>query len=68
MKEPPVVTTSAARAAKWSLAILIAVNVLNFYDRHVAGAVVEPIRKEFSLSDSQIGWINFAFTILYSVV
>lgn len=68
MKEPPAATTPAARAAKWSLAILIAVNVLNFYDRHVAGAVVEPIRKEFSLSDSQIGWINFAFTILYSVV
>lgn len=68
VKEPPVATTPAVRAAKWSLAILIAVNVLNFYDRHVAGAVVEPIRKEFSLNDSQIGWINFAFTILYGIV
>jgi MFS family permease len=57
-----------ASAAKWSLAILVAINVLNFYDRHVAGAVVEPIRREFLLSDTQIGWINFAFTVLYGFV
>jgi MFS family permease len=57
-----------ARAARWSLAILVAINILNFYDRHVAGAVVEPVRKEFLLSDTQIGWINTAFTILYGLV
>jgi MFS family permease len=61
-------TPRSSSAAKWSLAVLVAINVLNFYDRHVAGAVVEPIRKEFLLSDTQIGWINFAFTVLYSVV
>lgn len=58
----------SAKAARWSLAILVAINILNFYDRHVAGAVVEPVRKEFLLSDTQIGWINTAFTILYGVV
>ncbi|HWX53014.1 MAG TPA: MFS transporter [Verrucomicrobiae bacterium] len=57
-----------ARYAKWSLAILVAVNILNFYDRHVAGAVVEPVRKEFGLSDTQIGLINTAFTVLYGLV
>ena len=62
------VVTPAARFAKWSLAVLIAINVLNFYDRHVAGALVEPVRKEFGLSDTQIGWINTAFTMLYGVV
>jgi MFS family permease len=56
------------KAAWWPLAVLIAVNVLNFYDRHVAAAVVEPIRKEFSLTDTQLGWLNTAFTILYGVV
>lgn len=54
--------------AWWPLAVLIAVNVLNFYDRHVAAAVVEPIRKEFLLSDTQLGWLNTAFTILYGIV
>src|SRR5436853_1941979 len=62
------VVTPATRFAKWSLAVLIAINVLNFYDRHVAGALVEPVRKEFGLSDTQIGWINTAFTMLYGVV
>lgn len=56
------------RAAYWSLAVLIAINILNFYDRQVAGAVAEPVRKEFSLSDTQLGWINTAFTVLYGLV
>jgi MFS family permease len=60
--------STRTHAARWSLAILVAINILNFYDRHVAGAVVEPVRKEFLLSDTQIGWINTAFTILYGLV
>src|SRR6266849_5454075 len=57
-----------AKVARWSLAVLVAINILNFYDRHVAGAVAAPVSKEFSLSDTQLGWINTAFTILYGVV
>ena len=38
-----------------SLAVLVAVNILNFYDRHVIGALTEPIRKEFNLTDGQVG-------------
>src|SRR5947209_16834877 len=52
----------------WPLTVLVAINILNFYDRQVAGAVVEPIRKEFHLSDTQIGWLNTAFTLLYGIV
>lgn len=58
----------ASTTAWWPLAVLVAINVLNFYDRQVAGAVVEPVRKEFSLTDTQIGWLNTAFTVLYGVV
>src|SRR5258708_32321751 len=61
-------SASPAKIARWSLFILVAINVLNVYDRHVAGEVVEPVRREFSLSDTQIGWINTAFTILYGLV
>jgi MFS family permease len=56
------------RAGYSSLAVLVAVNVLNFYDRHVLGALTEPIRKEFGLSDSQVGLINSAFIWLYAIV
>lgn len=52
----------------WPLAVLVAINVLNFYDRQVAGAVVEPVRKEFHLSDTQIGLLNTLSTMLYGLV
>lgn len=73
VKEPPTLSsqntsTISRSAAYWSLFVLVAINVLNFYDRQVAGAVIEPVRKEFSLSDTQLGLINTAFTILYGFV
>jgi MFS family permease len=61
-------TPSKLATRWWPLTVLIAINVLNFYDRQVAGAVVEPVRKEFSLTDTQIGWLNTAFTVLYGIV
>lgn len=51
-----------------SLAVLVAVNILNFYDRHVIGALTEPIRKEFSLTDSQVGLMGSVFIWLYALV
>src|SRR5258708_26107444 len=56
------------RAYYPSLAVLVAVNILNFYDRHVIGALTEPIRKEFGLSDSQVGLMGSAFIWLYALV
>ena len=61
-------SAAPAKIARWSLLVLVAINILNFYDRHIAGALVEPMRREFSLSDTQIGGINTAFTILYGLV
>ena len=54
--------------ARYALAILFALNLLNFYDRQIPGALVEPIRKQWALTDSQIGWLATAFTLLYAVV
>lgn len=51
-----------------ALAILVAINVLNFYDRHVIGALVEPIRREFHLDDTQIGLLGSVFIWLYAVI
>jgi MFS family permease len=51
-----------------TLAVLVAVNILNFYDRHVIGALTEPIRKEFGLSDAQVGLMGSAFIWLYALV
>jgi MFS family permease len=51
-----------------ALWVLFAVNVLNFYDRNIAGALAEPVRREFLLSDTQIGLLSTAFTWLYAIV
>src|SRR5215470_1839349 len=61
-------TSSTSRIAKTSLALLVLINVVNFYDRNVGGALAEPMRHEFGLNDTQIGWIGTAFTLLYAVI
>ena len=51
-----------------SLAILFLINVLNFYDRNVSGALAEPMKAEFGLTDTQIGWLGSAFIWIYAIV
>jgi predicted MFS family arabinose efflux permease len=58
----------ATRYATRSLIVLFAINILNFYDRGVLVALTEPVRKEFNLSDTQIGFISTAFTLLYALI
>jgi MFS family permease len=52
----------------YALAVLFLLNALNFYDRQILGALTEPIRKELSLSDTQIGLLSTAFTLVYAAV
>lgn len=56
------------KGAKTALAVLIAINVLNFYDRNVTGALAEPVRKEFHLTDTEIGFLGSIFIWLYALV
>jgi MFS family permease len=52
----------------FALAMLFAINALNFFDRQVFGAIAEPVRKEWALSDTAIGFIGTAFTLVYAAV
>lgn len=56
------------QAAHYGLAVLFLINALNFFDRQIIGAVGEPIRQEFGLSDSALGGLNVAFTLVYAFV
>lgn len=57
------------KSAVWyALFVLFAINTMNFFDRQILGAVGEPIRKEFGLSDASLGALGTAFTILYAFV
>jgi predicted MFS family arabinose efflux permease len=54
--------------ATYALAILFAINTMNFFDRQIIGAVAEPIRREWGLSDTELGVLATVFTLLYAVV
>ena len=56
------------RGAVFAIVILFLINILNFYDRNVAGALVEPMRREFHLNDTQVGLLGTAFTVLYAII
>lgn len=54
---------------KWFvLIVLFLINTVNFFDRLIIGAVGEPIRREFGLSDTSLGLLSTAFTLLYAFV
>ena len=47
--------------------VLCGINLLNFYDRQAPGALVEPMRREFGLSDTQIGLLGSMFIWVYAL-
>ncbi len=59
--------TDRSRTA-YTLWVLFAINAMNFFDRQIGGALAEPIRKEWNLSDSALGALGTAFTLLYAFV
>ena len=59
---------SEPRRAAYALTVLFLINTMNFFDRVIGGALGEPIRREFDLSDSALGALGTAFTLLYAFV
>lgn len=58
-----------AGLAWYLLGILLIANVLSFVDRQILTLLVQPIRADLAISDTQIGLLHgLAFTILYSVL
>jgi len=58
----------ANRSVLFSVLVLFGINILNFYDRNLAGALVEPMRKEFGLSDTDIGLMGSVFIWIYAII
>ncbi len=53
--------------AFFALSVLFCINAVNFYDRQVLGAVTEPLRRDWGLSDTQLGALGTAFIMLYAL-
>lgn len=55
-------------AATYTLILLLLVNIINYADRALLGIVVEPIRKELMLSDTEISIVSgFAFAMFFLI-
>jgi predicted MFS family arabinose efflux permease len=64
----PAAATPVSRAyARYALALLLLVYVINYVDRQVLSILVEPIRRELGLSDTQIGLLSgLGFALFYA--
>jgi predicted MFS family arabinose efflux permease len=69
-------TRSQARSAQqigrsyvlYAFAVLFFVNILNYLDRSIIAILVEPIKRELALTDTQVGLLTgFAFASVFAI-
>jgi MFS family permease len=51
----------------FTLAVLLGINTMNFYDRQVGAAVQEQLKADWGSSDKVLGYLGSAFIILYAI-
>ena len=57
------------RAAWWALVLLTATYTFSFIDRQIINLLVDPIRTDLSLSDSQVSFLQgLAFVLPYVIL
>lgn len=60
-------TAPSPRAARVTLAVLTAINLLNYLDRYVVPPIAPDLKSAMALSDAQLGWLVPAFMIVYTL-
>ena len=62
-------TESRSVAARWALILLTATYTFSFIDRQIINLLVDPIRTDLSLSDSQVSFLQgLAFVLPYVIL
>jgi len=55
--------------AWWAVAVLTFTYIVSFVDRTILGLLIEPIKVDLSLNDTQMGWLaGPAFGVFYAVM
>lgn len=70
MRDRPVHQPPAQTAARawYGLALLSLISFFNYLDRMVIAVLVEPIKRDLDLTDTQVGLVaGFAFALLYAL-
>lgn len=66
---PQLRTAAPSLKRYYILGLLTAIYALNFLDRTIFNVLIEPIKKEFALSDTMMGLLaGFGFVLFYSVL
>ena len=60
-------TDTTKAGVKYTLLMLFLINFLNFFDRTIPAVVLEPLRLEFGLTDTMLGLLGTAFTLVYAL-
>ena len=56
-------------SSHWTLLLLLFVYTMSFTDRQVIGILVEPIKREFNVSDTAMGLLTgLTFALFYSLL
>ncbi len=61
----PAPSEQNSRGARYALALLLAVNLLNYVDRQALYAVFPLIKADLNLSDTSLGFLGSAFMLCY---
>ncbi len=64
-QENSISPTSRIPGARWSLFLLLAINLFNYIDRYILAAVVPEVQRDFAASDKVIGLLATVFLISY---
>ncbi|WP_337186445.1 MFS transporter [Phenylobacterium sp.] len=65
----PDVKGTVVKGAYGALAVLFLINVVNYTDRQILSILMEPIRQDLGLNDTQLGLLSgLAFALFYAVM
>ncbi len=67
MADSPAHPRRSAAYSYYALGLLALINLLNYLDRNVIFALFEPIKRDLSLTDVQLGWLGSAYILVFSV-
>ena len=63
------ISVFSAGARHYALSILVVVYTFNFIDRQILSILLEPIKQDLGLSDTQLGLLTgFAFALFYATL
>ncbi|MFZ4604934.1 MAG: spinster family MFS transporter [Caulobacter sp.] len=67
MKNQQAAWSRLGRAPTTALVVVSVANLLNYFDRSIFNLVLEPIRQEFELTNTELGFLAGGFALLFSL-